>query len=195
LLAPILLLFVASLQSGNVRSWLGQKSLDALRHSGRADLAATLTDDFDQAAKQAAAPQAEGWHSLPVPFVAEGELGRLQLHLRRYPESGEREADSGDRGEPGHKGIRFLIDVEPSALGPIQLDGLVRQRATPTGARVLDLILRSRTLLPADIRQDLSRLFTLSLATSGLNGALAFQGGSNWVKVVPERPHAAMMFA
>jgi hypothetical protein len=193
LLAPILLLFVASLQGGGIRSWLGEKSLDALARSGRDDLATTLSSDFSQAVRQTEAVQSDGWHSMPIPFLVDGTMDRLQLHVRRYPEDGKR--DQGDGGGKRDGGVRFLVNVEPSALGPIQLDGLVRRRSSPATAPAFDLVLRSRTALPDDIRRDVAQIFSDTLATSGLQGGLAFQGGAHWVEVSPEQRPAGILFA
>jgi len=192
LLAPVLLLFVASLRRGDSSGWLGQAALGELRRNGQGQIASQLDSDFTRLARQSTATAQDGWHSIPVPLMAEGGLTGLQLHLRRYPPSDD-EAESGTP-ESNQNSVRFLIDAEPSATGPIQLDGLVRQDK-PAKAATLDLILRSQKPIAQNLRGDIARLFTDSLATTGLKGGLVFQGGANWVKIARERGSAPSLMA
>lgn len=192
LLGPVLLLFAASLRRGDARGWLGDAPLNELRNAGHGDLASMLSSDFEHASRQSALSLDDGWHTLPIPVFAEGALSRIQLHLRRYKASdgqdgnGSRDADGGS--------VRFVVEAEPSATGPVQLDGLVR-RPLDAAPPALDLIVRSQMPLAPEIRSDILGLFTNSLAVTGLRGALVFQGGMNWVKVARDRASAASVMA
>lgn len=193
LLAPVLLLFVAGLRRGDARSWLGEAPLNALRRTGHGDLASRLTSDFEKAARQSTIAVDDGWHTIPVPLLVGSELTRLQLHLRRYPPADDEEGGASTAAGP-RNGVRFLIDAEPAATGPIQLDGLVRRPQT-AGRPALDLILRSRTPIDPDLRSGISRIFADALSTTGLEGALVFQGGVNWIEFAQERAAAPSVLA
>jgi hypothetical protein len=185
LLAPVLLLFVAGLRRGDAASWIGSEPMKALSQAGHAELAARLAADFQHASRQSAVAVDDGWHTLPVPLLVDNELTRLQLHLRRYP-SEDGEEESANTGERAQDSVRFLIDADPVATGPIQLDGLVR-KSRAAGRPALDLIVRSHVPIAANLRGDISRIFTDALATSGLEGGLVFQGSVNWIKFARER--------
>ena len=70
--------------------------------------------------------------------------------------------------------IRFVVDLDLSALGAMQLDGLVH------GKR-LDLILRSHAELPVAMRHDVARVFDDALGVSGMEGSLI-------IEVIPRFP-------
>jgi hypothetical protein len=194
LLAPIMLLFVAALRRGDVKDWLGDAPLSALRHAGQPALASALGSDFARAAHQSAAAIDDGWHTMPIPIFAEGELSRLQLHLRRYKPSDDGNDETPGENERSGGEVRFLIDAEPSATGPLQLDGLVR-KARPGQRAALDLIIRSYRPIAPETRSDIALIFSESLATSGLAGGLSFQGGADWIKIAGERAQAPSVMA
>lgn len=188
LLGPVLLLFAAALRRGDARGWLGDSPLNELQRAGHGALASALSADFEHAARQSAQALDDGWHTLPIPIFAEGAFSRVQLHLRRYKSSNGRDGRGSDRDD-----VRFVIEAEPSATGPVQLDGLVRR--PPESAAVLDLIVRSQAPLTPEMRGDIAGLFSNSLAVTGLKGAIVFQGGMNWVKVARDRAAAASVMA
>ena len=64
--------------------------------------------------------------------------------------------------------VRFVIDLDLSALGAMQLDGLVH------GKR-LDLILRSQAELPVAMRHDIARVFDDALDISGMEGSVIIE--------------------
>lgn len=63
--------------------------------------------------------------------------------------------------------IRFVVQFELSALGAMQLDGLLRQQN-------FDLIVRSRTGLTEQVRQHISALFDGANEATGLKGNIVF---------------------
>ena len=73
---------------------------------------------------------------------------------------------------------RFLLEVHPSQLGPVQLDGLIRQGVQAAQLQThLDLIVRSEALIPSGDAIELQGLFIQSLEATGLTGRLSFQEG------------------
>jgi hypothetical protein len=190
LLGPVLLLFAASLRRSDVRGWLGDGPLNELQRAGHDDLVQALRSDFERASQQSAQALDDGWHTLPIPIFAEGTMSRVQLHLRRYKSSGGKNGSDRERDQDD---VRFVVEAEPSATGPVQLDGLVRRPRDAPAA--LDLIVRSRMPLAPEMRNDIVGLFSNSLAVTGLKGGIVFQGGMNWVKVARDRASASSVMA
>jgi hypothetical protein len=158
-------------QGGDAKRWIGERAAQAIEAADRKALPA-LDEDLRSLGRQAAEPLPGDWRAYSLPFSDGQAITRIQLFVRR---SDDDEAEKAER--PGGKARRFLIDVELSALGRMQFDGLVRDRR-------LDLILRTRVPLPAEMRQNIQNLFTVTLDALGLTGSATFQGGGEgWVSV------------
>ena len=80
--------------------------------------------------------------------------------------SAEGDPEDGD-GDPA---TRFVIELDLSEIGGLQLDGLVQEKR-------FDLILRSRQELPQNVRRDLSQIMGSSLGATGFEGSLVFEAG------------------
>ena len=95
---------------------------------------------------------------------------------------GPQDRDSGG-GEDDADQTRFVVEVEMSRLGDLQLDGLVR------GKR-LDLILRSRAPLPDFMRRDITQIFHEANEITGNRGKIGFQSSLEWKAMPIEAPEA-----
>jgi hypothetical protein len=166
-LASAILLFVAALRGGDVRGWLGEETGRGLERSGRRDLLARLGRDMGQLNRATEERVSGEWRALPVPFQDGRELRQLWLFFRPIDadDSAEGEGDSGEEA-----GLRFVLDLELSALGPLQLSGLVRQRR-------FDLIVHSQRPMPAGVQQEIQSIFAEGSALGQAAGNLAFRSG------------------
>lgn len=100
----------------------------------------------------------------------------VRLHVR---ERGDGE-DAGS-GAPGGAGTRFLVDLDLSRLGRLQLDGLVRDRR-------MDLMVRSETPLERSVESGLIQTVDSALQAIGYSGGLAFRSGPHgWVELAESR--------
>jgi hypothetical protein len=160
--------FVQAMRSGDARTWPGDSSLRALERAGPrgAQLSAQLSGEVKEMASRASETQSE-WRTTPMPWNLEGRIERVNLITRREGD-GDDEAKnkSGGRGQ----GTRFLINLDLSRLGSMQLDGMFVK-----GTRAFDMMVRTKEPLPENIRRDLSGLFADSNAAMGLKGTLSFQ--------------------
>ncbi len=174
-LAAALAFFLDRVRHGDARGWLGEEATGALEKDGRGDELARLTDDFRAAAREAAETPPGEWRPLAIPVWDGAAFQRVELYVKALRD----DAEQGDRKGVGERSHRFILDLDLSRFGALQLDGLVKQRR-------FDLILRSHCSLPDALRGDLSRSFSASLDAVGFSGGLAFQAGSrNWVKPPP----------
>jgi hypothetical protein len=107
------------------------------------------------------------WRTLPVPWTADGKIDRIALITRR-----ESEGDDADdtKGKKRGGGTRFLINLDLSRLGEMQLDGMFR-----TQDRSFDMMVRTKDPLPPTVIRDLPGIFAASNAAMGLKGTLSFQ--------------------
>ncbi len=166
-LASAILLFVAALRGGDVRGWLGDEAGRGLERSGRRDLLARLGRDMGQLNRATEEPVSGEWRALPVPFQDGRELRQLWLFFRPIDPDDSAGGDStaGDEG-----GMRFVLDLELSALGPLQLSGLVREKR-------FDLIVHSQRPLAAGVQQEIQSIFAEGSALGDAAGNLAFRSG------------------
>ena len=172
-LAATLLFFLMALQGGDMRAWLGGDTARQLQRAGP-NMLTRLGDDFSQLARMAEEPVSGDWRVALIPFYSEHELRQLRLYSRPHGSDGE-----GD----GPAGTRFVIDVDLSRLGRLQIDGLVRG-----GGKNLDLIVRTEAPLPDEMAGDIGRIFGDAKELTGFAGGIAFQAAPpDFVEVAPEK--------
>jgi hypothetical protein len=160
MLGPALLTFLAGLRAGgSAKAWLGATATDALESTGRARLIERLGEEISTRATAASQIDSDGWQTMAVPilFGARIEEVRFHVHTRRNGKDG------------GDAGSRFVVEATLSALGPLQLDGLVRSSR-------FDLIVRTARPLPETMRRDIETLFAKSLSATTYRGGVSFRG-------------------
>jgi hypothetical protein len=164
--ALALVAFVQAMRSGDPRQWPGETPLRALERAGPrgAHLAGQLSDEVSALSSRARESGTE-WRALPIPWNADGRIDRIMLVTRR---EGDAEEHGQKKGQSG--GTRFLITLELSRLGAMQLDGMFRRTL-----KGFDLIVRTKAPLPDAMRFDLTGIFAASTAAMSLKGGLAFQ--------------------
>ncbi len=82
-------------------------------------------------------------------FLNGAAVEKITLALHSSPGEPTEEEHWRSSGGGG-RSTRFLIDLVLSILGPVQIDGLVKERQ-------FDLILRPRTALPQTVRHGYHR--------------------------------------
>ena len=160
-LAAQMLLFAAALRGGDIRAWLGERLTRALEALGRRDLLERLGAEFSTLARAASPVDAGAWRLMAMPIFANGQMHQARMYLRK-------DNSGGDDGAETPSGTRFIVEVDLTRLGSLQLDGLVRPRR-------IDLIMRSREALPPAMRHDITEIFNREVARPGHAGALTFQ--------------------
>lgn len=183
------LFFMQALRTGDIRNWLGDKSIQMLRRSGGEAVRMTeeMAKEFGAVSDKAKHVMPGEWRQVTIPYLAEQGMSSMRLAVRDHYQSPEDEKSSG-KGGGGEDGrvTRFLFDIEFSELGPMQIDGLMRPGTDHN--KQLDIVLRTRELLPSDMRRELRELFSESLGTYGMHGGLSYQAGfQNWIRLAEER--------
>ena len=158
------------MRSGDARQWPGDTALRGLERAG--PRGAQLASQISGEVREMAARTSEGpgeWRTTPIPWNLEGRIERVNLITRRE-ESGDEDTDDKKKKSSKGKGTRFLINLDLSRLGEMQLDGMFVK-----STRAFDMMIRTKDALPEGIRHDMSGLFANSNSAMGLKGALSFQ--------------------
>jgi hypothetical protein len=161
--------FIQAMRAGDPRQWPDDNNLRALERAGPrgAHLARTLSGEVAQLSAQTRETAGE-WRSTPVPWNANGQVEKINLITRR--EDGWDDDEDNAKSSGKGPGLRFLLDLELTRLGALQLDGMVREES-----KNFDMMIRSHEPLDETIRRDLSGLFVMANESVGLKGTLSFQ--------------------
>jgi hypothetical protein len=178
-LAVAMAAFVAASRQGDIRGWLSGDTLRAVERSGGNEALERLESEFGEVQERERAKGAQrGWSSTLIPMMNGNQLEPIHFHVRRPPpDVGDEDGQGSGKGK-GKGGTRFVLEVNMTRLGALQLDGLVQK-----ASKRLDFVLRSERPLPAEMRQDLARITTGVLEASGLEGTISFRAGEPFVDV------------
>ncbi|HEV2547765.1 MAG TPA: hypothetical protein VGU20_10535 [Stellaceae bacterium] len=158
-LAGTLLFLVTALSNG---SWPSSKATAALDAAGHRILHTKLDGDVTELRQLSQSPSGD-WRIFVLPLLDGGVVRPVRLYLRRRQPG----------RDPNGQGARFVLDVDLSRLGAVQLDGLIRQQR-------FDLVLRSHRAIPAQMRQEITRVFHDASSAAGLSGDIIFTTASRF---------------
>lgn len=180
-LAATMVAFSGALRSGDVRSLLPDNSVRGLEKAGRKDVAGRLKADLEGLAEEAGRPVGNNgdWRLYTMPMLGGGAIEPIRLYVRKG--SGD---EGGGKGAGNHgNDHRFVIDLNLTRLGRLQLDGLVRRHD-----KLFDLIIRTDAPLDQDIRRGILGIFTNASELVGTKGTVSFQAGGRWMEFPPAPP-------
>ncbi|PCJ97559.1 MAG: hypothetical protein COA45_09860 [Zetaproteobacteria bacterium] len=174
------LFFIAALRSGDLQSWVGEKVIETLKRAGKGDLLTRLGSEMSSLSRLGSEPAPQEWRTLSLPLAWQNDIHRMVLHYRR-------EDDSGSENEQNGSGTktRFVMDVNLSQMGKVQLDGLFI--GNPEGVGRLDLILRTEQGFSQAMKQEMRVAYKNALDDTSFTGELSFQGQiDGWVHITPD---------
>ncbi|WNJ99144.1 hypothetical protein L2D14_14885 [Thalassospiraceae bacterium LMO-JJ14] len=173
-MATNVLFFLSALRGGDIKNWLGDGPVRILEKM-RPDLAGRLRSDMTQMTRSIDDPQSGEWRLHGVPFLFGADIDRIQFLVR------DQENDE-DGDEESKGGTRFVVDLELSRLGHLQIDGLVGEKN-----KRLDLVLRTDEPLQPHVRDDIRRIYNDALELTGLEGSVGFQAQPGNFVNIPKR--------
>jgi hypothetical protein len=173
-LTGALLFLFSAFKQGNAKSWLGDDLSDKLTQAGKQSLLTSISRELGEAGQLTHDGTVGEWRSYPIPLFAQQQFQALNL----YVHNDQKEHQKSNDGRPGNtKKVRFLIDMRLSKLGAMQIDGFVQPKK-------LDMILRSESLLPEGMHNDLRLSYIKALEAVGYSGSLNFQvGRQHWMRM------------
>jgi predicted RecA/RadA family phage recombinase len=158
-----LMLFMTMLRKGDVADWLGKDVLNQLEQMGKTDLLPRLSADIG-AMRSLFADQPPGnWQAMFFPVMVDKQLQHAQMFVK---------PDEQGNKQQGGGGTRFVVELELSNLGPMQIDGFVRKREAGTR---FDLVMRSLSDLPDAMKTDIYAIFDNAQQVAGFKGSLQFR--------------------
>ncbi len=174
------LFFIAALRGGDLRGWLGDAPVRALER-GRPNVLQRLKEDFGNLGRLADDGGGNDWRSTPVPFVNGQQIEQIRMSVRRDHN------DESDEGRPGRgAGVRFVVDLDLSRLGRLQMDGFVEEKI-----KRFTLIVRTDKKLPSGFENGIRTIFMEVNDATGIKGGLSFQAAPpNFVEVAPPKSTA-----
>ncbi len=174
-LTPALMLFMAAVRGGDFSTWLGDKTMDAIRRSGRGDILSRVGHDSSLLGRLSSSPVSGDWNGMNVPLHVDGQYQKAMFYHRDYNEDG----DGGKRGGRRHY-TRFVFDLSLTNMGGVQLDGLLRRDR-------LDIVLRTQRQLSQTMQRDMRRVYAGAVVQANFTGDLSFQNDPrHWFSIKPD---------
>lgn len=162
-----ILLFMSVVKKGDVAGWLGKELHDRIESSGRGDLLQRLGGELNAlrslfgGGEQQSQPN--NWQAMFLPIMVGKDLETAQLFVK--PE------DKGNK-EGGGGGQRFVLELDLSSFGPMQMDGLFKRAE---GQNQFNLVIRTLDALPEEVKTDIFAIFESSQKATGLTGGVSFR--------------------
>jgi hypothetical protein len=160
--------FMASLLQGDARKLLGDDTIDTLRQRGRADLVEKFSAELANLGTAFTTPGQKpvpSWQPIFLPFVYQETLQQARIYVKRdAPKKEHRGKATGD--------TRFVVEVDMSEFGAMQMDGFVRKKEQSTA---FDLVIRSHLAFSPEDRAQMQDIYTAAAELTGFKGSLAFQ--------------------
>lgn len=174
---PALMLSYVKAASKNIplETWLGEQNAAAIRKTqGGEVLLKRLEREFTP--KKAADRQETPWKSFDIPFLTGTAIEPVSLYLQRPPEDLERRT----AGQKSGGGVRFVVDLNLSRLGKIQLEGLAHRQN-----RTFSLTIRTQNVLPDGAEAHIKFLFTQTLSALSYAGGVQVRQTNDFIDFAP----------
>ena len=172
-MGPAMMFFVAAVMGGDLSQWLGNKTTDILRRSGRSALISRLGQEGNMLTRMAAEPVAQDWRALSLPMFHDGEIRKIALYYKQDDSNSDQEQNKG-------KNTRFVFDLTLDHMGRVQLDALFQPGR-------LDAVLRTEENFNQNTQADMRRRYADALRQTQISGELSFQNSPDtWVTITPE---------
>lgn len=174
---PALMLSYVKAATKNVplETWLGEQNVEALRKTdGGEALLKRLEHEFTP--KKAADKQETPWKGFDIPFLTGTTVEPVSLYLQRPPEDLDRRAAAQKSGGD----VRFVVDLNLSRLGRIQLEGLANRQN-----RTFSLVIRTQNVLPDGAEARIKSLFTQTLSALSYAGGVQVRQTDDFIDFTP----------
>lgn len=169
----------AAVQGQSFASWLGEANVAALRKTGTKgeNILRRLEKEFSASGKKATDGRTS-WRGWDIPLLSGNVVEPVSLFLQQPPEES---AHSRSAGTAGKSGVRFVLDMNLTRLGRMQMEGLAyRDR------RIFDLTLRHAEAMPDVFEPTVRSLFSRTLDALNYAGTLRVNRTDEFLDFRPE---------
>ena len=164
-----MLFFLQALKGASIKNWLGIDNSIFLEKTNP-DLFKQLDEDFLILSRNLIEPGTNEWRTTIIPIMNGLGLDHFQFHTQDQSFHKENHADK--------KGARFIIDLELSHLGRIQIDGLTRKKN-----KNFDLIIRSERDLGDQIKKKINTIYLNFTKIMTFSGQISFQVSKKFAEI------------
>ncbi len=172
-LSATLLFLLSAMKSGKLEEWVGRQTSLSMEKSGQRAALDALIDDLGAQTNPVRDSRGGEWRSWLLPLHNGAAYETIRLYVRESPFHDAKNS----AGRPAALQTRFLISMNMSRLGAMQMDGLSQSKR-------LDLVIRSERPLPESLPKELRETYLKTLSALGMTGTLSFQSGEeNWVRI------------
>ena len=180
-----LVFLMSALKGGDIRKWLGEDNIRKLEAKD-AELLKQASTEFSAMRTRLgedADPAVTRWTMYQLPVAT--QAGMVEPIRFYHREQGEREADGEEK--KSESGQHFVVDIQFTRLGRLQLDGFVKKQKGMK--QRFDLVIRSEHMLESELKQGIREIFESSGELTGFEGGVSFQEGRDTLFALP-RPGA-----
>ncbi|MDD3288714.1 MAG: hypothetical protein PHX43_06910 [Alphaproteobacteria bacterium] len=176
MLAGTMMFLLSAFYKGDLYSWLGDNAAEIISKSQARDLLEKLMEEFKTENKIVRDTKGGEWRSIPVPIHDENQFQIMHFYVRddrqhRHEQEKRRKDNSIDPR------TRFLINLNMTRLGALQMDGLAQKKK-------LDIIIRSERPLPDELLHDIRIIYNKTMTDMDYAGTIKFQiGRDHWLKI------------
>ena len=151
-------------QNAPVSSFIGEANVAAIQNLGEKghSLLKSLEKDFAASPKKASDGRS-AWKGWSVPFLSGAIVEPVSLYLQKPQEDGHQRKGAAAKPDA----VRFVLDLNLSRLGKLQMDGLAHRNE-----RRFDLIVRHQNDLPASFDEKIRFIFTQTLTALNYTGTV-----------------------
>lgn len=168
----------AATQGVSFSSFIGEANLSALRATEKGErLLKRLEKEFSTSSKKATDGQ-NSWKGWDIPFLSGSVVEPVSLYLQRPSDS---DFQRGTTLKNQHN-IRFVLDINLTKLGKIQMEGLARRPE-----RRFDLILRHQNDLPSFFDDRVQGIFIQTLSALNYTGTIKVDQTNDFIVLTPHQ--------
>ncbi len=168
-MAANILFFISALRGGDIQNWLGNAAGRRIQNS-HPELYARLAEEYNQLGRFVSETNTGDWRTTLIPLFNGSEFEFFQMNFR----SGSNDPNKKDDEDFA----RFIVDLELSKLGRIQLDGLISSKG-----KQFDLFVRSAIPFTKSMRRDLNKIFSECIEITGLSGNIIMQSALQFLDI------------
>jgi len=169
------LTFLTALKRGDFNNWLGYSNIRHLRAQGGEELLKKAAGEFSGLSTRYTQATPDQWQPVFFPIAVDGLIQQVRMYVKK-----DRKQENRNEGRK-EEDARFVIEVDLSALGEIQMDGFVRKDKSELH---FDMVIRSLMGFTPDMQQDILKIYNEMGEITGFKGALRFQA----VRAFPVNP-------
>lgn len=165
-----MIFFLAAMGAKNpARIWLGPAASQRLEKIDQGRLLSMLDNDMTRIFRLGRDSPVTDWRPALIPMQVGPDVQAIPILTRQVTdEEPGKKNNSEDDDDEKITATRFIVELTLSQFGKIQVDGLLKDKK-------LNIIIRSKIMLPSEMKSKMSGIFITALEISGYSGELRYR--------------------